>query len=119
MKSLTIAFVLASLPVAAQLKINIPGAATPSAGDEVIEKNGVTQSITCAKNTVFLRGNDGHFTIAGTCHAVHVLGNGNVVTIVATNRLVVEGNKNSVTYNNPNTGVSVLGNENKVAAARE
>lgn len=103
---------------AAQVKISIPNAANPEPGDLVVEGSKETRTVTCTKNSVFLRGNGDDIRIDGDCKSVHILGNGNTVYVDTAQRIVTAGNENSVSYRNPNIGVSTTGSGNKINVAR-
>ena len=118
MRSLIVLLTLLSGTAAAQFRISIPNAANPQPGDAVVEGNKETRTVTCAKNSVFLRGNSDDVHIEGPCKSVHILGNGNTVLVDSADRIVTEGNENIVTYRNPNMGVSTTGSGNHVAVAR-
>ena len=102
----------------AQFKISIPNASNPQAGDIVVDANKEERTLTCTKNSVFLRGNGDEIRIEGDCKSVHILGNGNTVYVETAQRIVTEGNENSVSYRNPNSGVSTTGTGNKINVAR-
>ncbi len=109
---------LAAGSASAQVKISIPNASNPEPGDIVVNANGETRSLTCQKSSVFVRADKGNYKIDGICKSVHILGNGNTVYVEDAARIITEGNGNTVSYRNPNIGVSTPGNGNHISVAR-
>lgn len=108
----------ATLALHAQIKVNVPGLATPAAGDSVLDTNNNHKVIACNSNAVWVRGNNNHLNITGDCQAVHVLGNNNAVAIDKAAAVSTEGNRNNVTYRNEDAKVSNPGTANHVAKVR-
>jgi hypothetical protein len=114
MKTVALLLVCAAPLAMAQLSINIQDPSRPNAGDTVLDTNDGTQEINCVHNSVFIHGNKNIVTVKGTCMNVHVMGNENTVTVDRADRLVTEGNGNTVNYRYPNMAVMTPGLNNKV-----
>ena len=105
----------ATLPLAAQRRIDPPSYEQPRQTDINLGGNNQHQTITCQHgNAVSIQGQSNAIDVKDQCRFVRIQGNRNHVFVEANSPVHVEGNENFIEVTNPDTPFSERGEHNRV-----